>query len=425
MKLQSIRGMNDIAPPESHIWGKIEDAARAVCRAAGYGEIRTPILEPTELFKRGVGEATDIVEKEMYTFDDRNGDSLTLRPEGTAGVVRAVNQHGWAIQQSILKLFYLGPMYRHERPQKGRYRQFYQFGIELLGVQDPLADAEVISVGWDLLKKIGIHDVELRISTLGTDSCRKPYFKKLTALLKENMDLVPEDFKSRIEKNPQRIFDHKDEKAQALAKKLPLLLDELDEESSQHFKRVQEHLHSMEIPFVVDANIVRGLDYYCHTAFEFTTNSLGKTQNALGGGGRYDGLVEMLGGRPTPGVGFAMGLDRLALVLQEASSFGGVRPDLVIVSSGKESVSVSLKVARELRGRGISVEVDLEGRSMKAQLKRANKLNAQYVLLIGEDECASGMAILKNMETRSEDSIPLEKLTAQLLEKFVESFHQE
>ncbi|MCB0394610.1 MAG: histidine--tRNA ligase [Bdellovibrionales bacterium] len=422
MKIQAIKGMNDIVAPESRLWQMVESKAREVCRNWGYEEVRTPIVESTALFHRGVGEGTDIVEKEMYTFEDRNGDSLSLRPEGTAGVVRACVEHGWTIQNSILKLFYIGAMYRHEKPQKGRYRQFHQFGIELFGPTSSRADAEVIALGWEFLKQVGVKGLELRMSTLASESCRKPYLQKLTKILKDNIERVPQDFRPRIETNPLRIFDHKSEEAKALAAELPRLMDSLDEESAQHFEGVKRHLTDMGIPFVIDPNVVRGLDYYVHTAFEYVSSELGRTQNAVGGGGRYDGLVELMGGRPTPAVGFGIGLERVLMLLSEKSEV--VRPDLFVAIPESENAEVQqkseefgFKLAVKVRSEGHYVEVDLDGRSMKGQMKRAVKLNSRFVLIVGENEVQSGKVVLKDMDNQSQVEVPMSQILDILSEK--------
>ena len=413
-KLQSVRGMNDIAPPESHTWNFVENIARDISLKAGFGEVRPPVVEPTALFKRGVGEATDVVEKEMYTFEDRNGDSLTLRPECTASVVRACIQHGWTIQQSLLKLFYLGPMFRHERPQKGRYRQFYQYGVELFGVKDPRADAEVIALGWDFLQALGLNGVEIRLSTLGTDEDRGPYIAKISEILESQIDKVPEDFRPRVKTNPLRIFDHKSEEAKEISETLPSFFDYINKENQAHFEDVCAYLDAMSIPYTVDPKIVRGLDYYCLTAFEYVTQGLGQTQNAVGGGGRYDGLFEILGGRPTPGVGFAMGLDRLVLLMADQGELRPQNLQVYVAAQGAEASQKAFSLTRKLRAAGFSAETDLEGRSLKAQFKRAAKLNVGVTLVIGDEELKTGQVQVKDMSQKEQIAVSEGELIGRL-----------
>jgi histidyl-tRNA synthetase len=307
--------MNDILPPEIHIWHKLEESLRNICGRFGFEEIRTPVLEQTALFKRGVGEDTDIVEKEMYSFTDKGGENISLRPEGTASVVRSLVENSWFRANPVTKMYYIGPMYRYERPQKGRFRQFNQFGIELLGVQDAKADVEVIALMDMLLKEFRLEKVELHINSIGCDTCRPPYKKILTAELEKIKDQLPQDFLHRIQTNPQRVFDLKDEKVQKLSEKLPVLMDHLCKECKTHFAGVKSGLETLKIPFIVNPKIVRGLDYYTKTAFEFLSSDLG-SQSTVCGGGRYDKLVEQFGGPATPAVGFGMGLERFVLILQ-------------------------------------------------------------------------------------------------------------
>lgn len=408
MKIQSVRGMKDLSPTDSPLWLQIERQAYKIASLAGYAYVRTPIVEMTDLFKRSIGTDTDIVEKEMYTFEDKGGDSLTLRPEGTAGLVRAAIENSWiSSPNTAVKLFYLGPMYRRERPQKGRYRQFHQFGLELLGVDNPCGDAEIISLGWDFLQSIGLKDIQLRLSTLGTLACRKAYQEKLKTVLKQNLELVPKDFASRIESNPQRIFDHKDPKVKELIPKLPVLLDHLDHESQKHFEEVQKHLTDMEVPFTIDPHIVRGLDYYGHTAFEYTSNHLGPTQNAVGGGGRYDVLVEQLGGRPTPAVGLAMGIERLVLLMDHLPIDEAISIYLIVQDTNL--TDLALKWSRKLRLSGIKTQMNLSDSSLKSQMKRADKTGSSHVVIFGQQEIENHQVRIKDMKSGDQNLIHLDQ----------------
>ncbi len=379
--IKSVRGMRDIVPPTTSLFRHIENVATELSLSSGYLQIRTPVLESAELFQRGVGASTDIVNKEMYTFVDKGDNHLTLRPEGTASVVRAAIENSLIDQQGMCKLFYLGSMYRRERPQKGRYREFYQYGLEAIGFKNPMADVEIISMGFEFLKKLGLKDVEVRISSLGNAICRKPYLKKLSLILEKNLELIPKDFVQRIKTNPQRIFDYKDDKLKEFVKTLPNLLDNLDKESLEHFDRVKKGLSDVGVPFVIDPNIVRGLDYYCHTAFEYIPKDSNSSQSSLGGGGRYDGLVEELGGKPTSAVGLAMGLDRIALLMDDLQD----NLPLIYVAFEHDSFSSkALNLAVNIRCPGVVVECELEGRSLKGQMKRAGKLGAKFVIIVGE-----------------------------------------
>ncbi len=413
MKIQSVRGMKDLSPTESPLWLQIERQAYKTASLAGYTYVRTPIVEMTDLFKRSIGTNTDIVEKEMYTFEDKGGDYLTLRPEGTAGLVRAAIENGWiSSPNTALKLFYLGPMYRRERPQKGRYRQFHQFGLELLGVDSPCGDAEIISLGWDLLQSLDLKDIQLRLSTLGTFACRKLYQEKLKNVLKQNLELIPKDFVHRIESNPQRIFDHKDPKVKELIPKLPVLLDHLDLESQKHFEKVQKHLTEMDVPFTIDPHIVRGLDYYGHTAFEYTSNHLGPTQNAVGGGGRYDVLVEQLGGKPTPAVGLAMGIERLTLLIDNLPFDKSISIYLII--QDVDLKDLALKWSRKLRLSDIKTQVSLSDNSLKSQMKKADKIGISHVVIFGQQEMTNHQVTIRDMKSGDQKLIDLDQLTEHL-----------
>ncbi len=413
MNIKSLRGMNDILPPEINLWQKVEATLRDVSGRFGFSEMRTPMLENTQLFKRGVGEDTDIVEKEMYSFDDRNGENVSLRPEGTAPIVRAMVEHNIINLNPVSKIYYIGAMFRHERPQKGRFRQFYQYGIELFGVEQPEADVEVISVMSALISELKLTDIELHISSLGCKECRAPYQKMLTEKLNQIKDQIPEDFHKRIAISPQRIFDQKDEKSKAVAATLPLFKDHLCEACCAHFSKVQSGLKDLKINFVEDWKIVRGLDYYNRTAFEFMSKNLG-AQGTVCGGGRYDGLFESLGGDKTPAIGFGMGLERIVMLMQLNQKASEQDTDLSIVYLGEDGQKIALQKAFNLRKNGFVIEVDLQNRSLKAQMKVADRVNSKFSIVIGSEEIKSGKVKLKNMKERKETVIDLSELEGEL-----------
>ncbi len=412
MKLTSLRGMNDILPPETYIWQKLENSLQEICARYGFEEIRTPLLEQTSLFKRGVGEDTDIVEKEMYTFVDKGGENISLRPEGTASVVRSLIENSWFRANPVTKLYYIGPMYRYERPQKGRFRQFHQFGIELLGVEDASADVEVISLMNTLLNEYKLENVELHLSSIGCENCRTPYKKILISELEKIKDQLPQDFIPRIQTNPQRVFDLKDEKAQKLAESLPVLLDSLCEECNKHFSYVKAGLKNLEIPFIINPKIVRGLDYYSRTAFEFLSSDLG-AQSTVCGGGRYDKLVEQFGGPSVPAVGFGMGLERFALILQSKgiSAGQGVEISVIYDEASRENAS---QLAQRLRGLKYLVDIDLQGKSIKNQMKKADKVGSKVSLIMGENELKNNSVMLKNMGAHTQAEVALNTLNQEL-----------
>lgn len=392
MDIKSLRGMNDILAPEIYLWHKVESVIRDVTRRFGYYEMRTPLLESTLLFKRGVGEGSDMVQKEMYSFEDKSGENISLRPEGTASVVRAVVEHNLLRENPVSKIYYLGEMFRHERPQKGRFRQFSQFGIELFGVAEAAADVEVIALAEVLLREVGLaENVQLHITSIGCNSsdCRPKYQKMLTSeLLKYEKDL-PEDFRSRIHTNPLRIFDQKDEKSKAIAAKLPRFTKEhLCTECRQHIGEVETGLSNVGIKYIYDEAIVRGIDYYNRTAFEFVTQDLG-TQGTVCGGGRYDGLVKAFGGPDSPGIGFGLGMERLVMMLSQKIKIDEPRCELFLAYADENGKEFCLKTAHELRKQGFSVGVELTGKSVKAQLKYADKLKAQFCTVIGSNELAN------------------------------------
>ncbi len=398
IRYQAMRGTHDILPDEVASWRRLEEATHAVLARYGFREIRTPLFESTELFARSVGDSTDIVRKEMYTF--KTGDeSVTLRPENTAPVVRAVVEH--ALHRTIAsgfpeRLYYLGPMFRYERPQKGRQRQFHQIGAEVLGAPEPLADAETIEMVASLLDELRISDRELRLNSVGDATCRPRFREALTGWLAPRLPSMCDDCKRRAVENPLRVFDCKVEADQALLRDAPRVVDHLCEGCSGHFSAVREALDAFGIPYVLDPRLVRGLDYYVRTVFEVVSKGLG-SQNALLGGGRYDGLVEELGGPPIPGFGFAAGMERLVMTMGEGPRAPAV--DVILVGLGDEGFRASIPLARTLRGRGVRVAMPLTERPMGAQLKRAERVGARYALFVGGDELARHRFGLKNLES--------------------------
>lgn len=397
-QIQAIRGMNDILPTQSPVWQKVEAVLRASVASFGYSEIRTPIVENTDLFKRSIGEVTDIVEKEMYTFADRNGDSLTLRPEGTASTVRAGNEHGLLYNQEQ-RLWYMGPMFRHERPQKGRYRQFHQFGVEVYGIKSADIDAEVLMLSASLWQKLGLTEhVSLELNTLGDSDERAAYREALVAFLEQHKDKLDEDSQRRMYSNPLRVLDSKDQQVQALLADGPALMDYLGEDSKAHFARLCELLEAVGIQYRVNPRLVRGLDYYNRTVFEWVTDSLG-AQGTVLAGGRYDGLVSQLGGKETPAVGFAMGLERIVLLLEtlELNADVAAEVDVYVTAMGDDCVIEAMKIAQELREKlpKLKVMSHCGGGNFKKQMKRADKSGAGFALIIGETELANNKVAVK------------------------------
>ena len=403
--------MVDLLPAQTRRWQAVETVARAHFRRSGMEEIRTPLLEVTELFARGIGEGTDVVGKEMYSFQDRGDRSCTLRPEGTASVVRAVVQHG-LLNQGVQKLWYGGPMFRYERPQAGRQRQFHQIGVEWLGVSSARSDAEVIALAWDLLELLGVSGLELQINSLGTLDDRQAYRSELVAWLQDRADQLDPDSQQRLATNPLRILDSKNSQTQRLLADAPTLLESLCEESAQRFQAVRGYLQALEIPFRVNTRLVRGLDYYSHTAFEITSDQLG-AQATVCGGGRYDGLVQLLGGGPTPAIGWALGMERLMLVLEAAASSdpdgaaatltATSAPDLYLVNRGEQAEAAALVLARQLRAAGISVELDGSSAAFGKQFKRADRSGAQWAAVIGDEEVEAGQIRLKPLLIQAEE----------------------
>ncbi len=416
--IQAIRGMHDLLPEQSPLWQFLEDRVRLVFERYGYREIRTPIVEMTELFRRSIGEVTDIVEKEMYTFEDRNGDSLTLRPEGTAGVVRAGIQNG-LFHNQVQRLWYRGPMFRHERPQKGRYRQFHQIGLEAFGLAGPDIDLEVILVTRRLWRALGLEGLELQLNTLGTAAERAAYRARLVEYLERHRDRLDEESRRRLNSNPLRILDSKNPDMQELIAQAPALIDHLGEESRAHFDGLCRGLEAAGVDYVLNPRLVRGLDYYGLTVFEWVTDRLG-AQGTVCAGGRYDGLVEQLGGRPTPAVGFAMGVERLVALLEERrDDLALAAPDAYLVLVGEAAARRGMQLAEELRDRlpALRLVSHCGGGSFKSQFKKADRSGARLALVLGEDELSRGVVGIKHLrEKREQQEAPLEQLAGRLAE---------
>ena len=422
MKITSIKGFADIIPGEVEMWQSVEAKARRVFSAYNFSEIRIPILEKTELFSRSIGETTDIVEKEMYTFEDRDsrgGENteaikLTLRPEGTAGVVRAYVESEMYKIEPVRKLYYMGPMFRRERPQKGRMRQFHQIGAEALGRDDPYIDAEILLLLSDFFSAVGLTEPSLQINSLGDSTCRPGYRETLLAFLRQHKDSLCANCQRRMERNPLRVLDCKEPGCIEATKDAPSILDSLCAACREHFETVQRLLRQTGVGFTLNPRMVRGLDYYCRTTFEWTTTRLG-SQSAVAAGGRYDGLVQELGGPAIPGVGFAMGVERLAMLLrlQEIASVNG--PELFVVWVGARARDWAFPVVHRLRQKGVSVEIEGEVRSLKSQMRRADKLKAGAVLIVGEDELANGKAVLRDMATKQQQEIGLDRIETELM----------
>ncbi|MFO7262992.1 MAG: histidine--tRNA ligase [Bacillota bacterium] len=409
MTISMPRGTYDVLPDEIHRWHYVERVARDVARRYHFSEVRTPIFEHTELFQRGVGETTDIVEKEMYTFTDRKGRSLTLRPEGTAAVVRSFIEHKVYAQPQPTKWYYLGPMFRYERPQSGRFRQFVQFGAEVLGADDPSVDAEIIAMVDDLLQELGIRQYRLELNSLGCPQCRPRHREALLAHLRPLREALCADCQSRLERNPLRILDCKNERCRELTADTPSILEHLCSACADHFAGVRKFLDELGISYIVNPRMVRGLDYYTQTAFEFIAESVGAV-GTIAAGGRYNGLVASLGGQDVPGIGFATGLERLLAVMAAE----GVEPpappalDCFVVAVGEESRTAAVSLLHRLRKAGLAADLDHLNRKVKAQLKAADRLQAKYVLILGEDELSRGTVQLRRMADGVQEEIPLE-----------------
>ena len=405
--MQALKGTHDILPEEVYKWDYMEGVIRDVCARYGYKEIRTPIIEATELFQRGIGDTTDVVTKEMYTFTDRGNRSVTLRPENTASAVRAYLEHKMYGDQQVHKMFYIGSMFRYDRPQAGRYREFHQFGLEVLGASSPLADAEVIAMACEIFHKLGLKDLDLHLNSIGDKNCRPAYRKKLIEFFEGKKDQLCDDCRERLYKNPLRILDCKEEGCRRASVGAPEITDYLCDECHGKFEAVKHYLDSLGISYTVDPRLVRGLDYYTNTAFEIQYPPLG-AQSAVCGGGRYDGLVEEIGGPSTPGIGFAIGLERLLLALEMQNLIPAPKAQkrVYIAALGEDAVAEGFKIQEELRGLGVVTDMDLQGRSLKGQMKQAGKLSSQFTVIIGSNELEKGAAAVKNMDTGTQQDIP-------------------
>ena len=417
--------MVDLLPEQTKRWQAVELMAREHFQRSGFGEIRTPLLEATDLFCRGIGEGTDVVGKEMYSFQDRGDRTCTLRPEGTASVVRAALQHG-LLSQGPQKLWYAGPMFRYERPQAGRQRQFHQIGVEWLGAERARSDVEVIALAWDLLASLGVGGLKLELNSLGTSEDRQVYRNALVAWLEQRAEALDPDSQARLSTNPLRILDSKSKETQALLENAPTLADALTGSSRQRFEEVQRGLTALGIPFQLNPRLVRGLDYYCHTAFEITSNQLG-AQSTVCGGGRYDGLINQLAGPPTPAIGWALGMERLLLVLEAAAQAdpnGAAAclvstpvPDAYLVNRGERAETVGLSLARSLRQQGLTVELDGSGSSFGKQFKRADRSGAAWALVLGDEEAERGEVRLKPLQQQAEECTVAIEPVAAILER--------
>jgi histidyl-tRNA synthetase len=407
--ITAVKGFKDILPPETDKWRHIEDTAKDVFRAFSFSEIRIPLLEKTELFCRGIGESTDIVEKEMYTFLDRGGESLTLRPEATASIIRAYLEHILNAAESVTRLFTIGPMFRRERPQKGRYRQFHQIDVEVLGSDDPRTDAELLLMLIHFLNRLGLKNLNLEINSLGCIQCRPAFREAIVQFLHGSEEELCGDCMRRIGANPLRVFDCKVEKCKEILSQAPLLTDFICASCREHFAQVLACLTLFDIPYTMNAKMVRGLDYYTRTTFEVTTEFLG-AQNAILGGGRYDHLVRDLGGPDISGIGFAIGVERLASLIPEQSKNPAEGPFLFIAALGEKAVEKAFPLCNSLRMKGIRVEMDYDGRSLKSQMKRANRLNSAFALILGEREIEENRALLRNMHASTQEEIALDQL---------------
>jgi histidyl-tRNA synthetase len=411
MLTKAIRGTKDILPDEVYKWQYLEKRFSRLCKKYGFREIRTPIFENTNLFARGVGEETDIVNKEMYTFEDRGGRSLTLKPEGTSPVVRALIEHKEYAAGKPVKYYYITPCFRYEKPQAGRLREFHQFGVEVFGAEGMLADAEVISMADDFIKEMGLDDVELRINSIGCKKCRPDYRQALKDYFRPHLEELCPDCRKRFDNNPMRIIDCKNKVCKEIAKDAPVMLDYLCDDCKKAFEDLKDNLDYFGIEYKVDPSIVRGLDYYSKTAFEFVTEKIG-AQGTVCGGGRYDDLVEEIGGPKTPGVGFGMGIERLLLLIEASGKTLGdeERPHALFIPMGDEAKKLVLMMAKDYRDRGLSIRLDDMERGLKAQMKYADRLGVRYTVIIGEDEIKKELASVKNMDTGDQEEIAFRDL---------------
>ncbi|OCL25140.1 histidine--tRNA ligase [Orenia metallireducens] len=418
MGITAPRGTKDIFPEDTVKWQYLENLTKKIFSSYNYKEIRTPIFEETALFQRGIGETTDIVEKEMYTFEDKGGRSITLRPEGTASVVRAFLENKIYGQAQPTKYFYIGSMFRYERPQAGRYREFHQLGAEVLGADNPAIDAEIISLGIHLLEELGLKDLELHLNSVGCPECRKAYREKMVDYFKPYLEELCSDCQNRYKRNPLRILDCKADRDKEFMAKAPKIYEELCEECETHFASVKKHLDLLGIDYILDANLVRGLDYYTKTAFEVIYKGLG-AQDTIFGGGRYDGLAEEIGGKDIPGIGFAMGMERILLTIEEQGIELPIDDsiDLFITTIGERAEEEAFKYLAKLRKADLKVEMDYLGRSVKSQMKAADRSNANYSIILGEDELDNGVATIKNMKSGEQVEIKLENLVEEMTKR--------
>jgi len=416
LKYKSIRGTRDILPEEVNKWQYLEKVAREIFQKYGYEEVRTPIFEVTELFQRSIGEDTDIVTKEMYTFLDKKGRSLTLRPEGTAGIIRAVIENNLYRQKRTTRLYYLGPMYRYERPQKGRQREFYQIGAELIGPDNPASDIEIITLVWELFQVLGLKNLVLYLNSVGCPRCRAKYRESLKKYFKDKIKMMCIDCLNRYSLNPMRILDCKEKEDRIYINKSPKISDYLCQDCQEQFEKVKEYLHFLKIDYSLDPYMVRGLDYYTKAAFEIKYEGLG-AQDTLAAGGRYDQLVRDLGGPDLPAVGFALGVERVLEVIdREKISFpSSAQTDVYVATLGEEALKESIKLIRELRHENLKVLNDFNPGSLKAQLRQADKRKAKFALIIGEEELSGKKAIVRNMETGEQETVPFSELKEYLL----------
>jgi len=410
------KGTQDILPEDILKWYYIEDMIKEILNKYGYKEIRTPIFEYTDLFVRGIGESTDIVTKEMFTFPDRKGRSLTLRPEGTAPVVRAYLENRMDRISKVIKLFYLGPMFRCEKPQAGRFRQFDQFGIEIIGTKSSAADAEVILTVLEIYRKLGLKNLEILINSVGCKKCRVDYMQKLKKYLKDKKDFLCSECKERYNKNPLRVFDCKKDSCQKTIEAAPVIIENLCQECESHFSEVKSYLDDQKIIFREDPRLVRGLDYYTKTAFEIISGGLG-AQNAIGGGGRYDDLIEELGGKPTPAVGFAAGIERMIIAIDQQKVEWPVekRLDIFVAKVDEKNKDTAFRLLQKIRNAGLSADMDYSEGSLKSQMRIANKIGARYTVIVGEEELSKNMVILRNMQTKKQKEVLIDNLIGELI----------
>jgi len=409
------KGTQDILPEDISKWYYVEDMIKEVLKKYGYKEIRTPFFEYTDLFVRGIGESTDIVTKEMFTFPDRKGRSLTLRPEGTAPVVRAYLENSMGRISKVIKLFYLGPMFRCEKPQSGRFRQFNQFGIEIIGTKSPAADAEVILTALDVYKTLGLKNLEILINSVGCKKCRASYIQKLKKYLKNKKDFLCSECKERYTKNPLRVLDCKKDSCKRIIEEAPVIIDNLCQECELHFAEVKSYLNDQKIIFHEDPRLVRGLDYYTKTAFEIISGELG-AQNAIAGGGRYDDLVEELGGKATPAVGFAAGIERMIIAIDQQKVELPLKKgvDIFVAKVNEKNQDRAFRLLQKIRNAGLSADMDYSGGSLKSQMRIANKISARYTVIVGEEELSKNMVILRNMQTKEQKEVKIDSIINEL-----------